>query len=407
MTTLVQSAFAAGSPLAFATPNVVPNTAGNFLAVVIYMEATIANPSITCSDLLGNVYQGLGLRVNDNATAYAELFIVPSCLAGINEVTGTVFDGATPLAGERLLIHEFTPVPTFYRSVHASGTGLTQSSGPVVAGDNSFLFGYEMANITSGQTAVTPGVGWTQAIVFSPAPAVITQYKDIVSAGNYDSTTTSTVSKGSACHWVAEILAFDEVPPMSTADIALTVPAVAISSVAWVPVTADVALTTPAVAIAGAAQDGQQGAIAMTLTKVSPTVVGQVGVQLAGALVVKKASISVSGHLSTDPPGQVGIPPLALSVNAQTGTAYTIQHNDRERLVTFLNSSPVAVTVPEAVAAFGYGWRCAVHNKGAGTVTITPSAGKINEASNIALTTGQGFDIVSDGKDWQIEGDLT
>ena len=93
-------------------------------------------------------------------------------------------------------------------------------------------------------------------------------------------------------------------------------------------------------------------------------------------------------------------------VNAQTGKTYTILHGDREKLVTFSNSDPVAVTIPEATGPFGSGWRCQVQNKGVGTVTITPTAGTIDDAANLSLVTGRGVWIFSDGANWQVEGDL-
>jgi len=88
-------------------------------------------------------------------------------------------------------------------------------------------------------------------------------------------------------------------------------------------------------------------------------------------------------------------------INAQTGTTYTVVAADNGKLVTFSNASSVAVTLPQATTAFSIGWSCFVHNKGAGTVTITPTTSTINGGSTLVLTTGQGALIVSDGTNYQ------
>jgi len=91
-------------------------------------------------------------------------------------------------------------------------------------------------------------------------------------------------------------------------------------------------------------------------------------------------------------------------VNAQTGTTYTVVDGDRAKLLTLSNASPVAVTLPQANATttFVSGWFVDVMNKGAGTVTITPTTSTINGASSLNLVTGAGVRIVSDGTNYQI-----
>lgn len=87
-------------------------------------------------------------------------------------------------------------------------------------------------------------------------------------------------------------------------------------------------------------------------------------------------------------------------VNAQTGTSYTYVTGDGVNMVTHSNASSIAGTLPQAGASFPNGWKLAVKNIGAGTLTITPTTSTINGASSIVLTTGQGVTIVSDGTNY-------
>lgn len=89
-------------------------------------------------------------------------------------------------------------------------------------------------------------------------------------------------------------------------------------------------------------------------------------------------------------------------VNAQTGTSYTIQASDVTKLVTFNNSSAVAVTLPAgSLTGFGAGTIYSVRNLGAGTVTLTCAcliySASGTGAATLALAQAQGADIYSDG----------
>ncbi len=90
------------------------------------------------------------------------------------------------------------------------------------------------------------------------------------------------------------------------------------------------------------------------------------------------------------------------TINAQTGTSYTIQSTDACKLVTFSNGSAVAVTLPQAAGVFGAGWSFDTQNKGAGTVTITPTTSTINGSSTLTIATNKGCTIVSDGTNYQV-----
>ena len=86
--------------------------------------------------------------------------------------------------------------------------------------------------------------------------------------------------------------------------------------------------------------------------------------------------------------------------NDQTGTTYTIVKEDRNKLLTFNNASSIAVTLPQAGANFPDGWMVMVRNKGAGTVTVTPSTSTINAAASIALAQNTACFIRSDGSNY-------
>jgi hypothetical protein len=65
---------------------------------------------------------------------------------------------------------------------------------------------------------------------------------------------------------------------------------------------------------------------------------------------------------------------LSLTINAQTGTSYTVLDGDCGKLVSVNNASAVAVTLPQANGStFISGWSADFLNKGAGTVTVTPT----------------------------------
>jgi hypothetical protein len=94
------------------------------------------------------------------------------------------------------------------------------------------------------------------------------------------------------------------------------------------------------------------------------------------------------------------VPQLPEYVNAQTGTTYTYVAGDWGRLVTHTNAAAIAGTLPQASATFPHGWWMDVQNRGAGTLTITPTTSTVDGAASLALTTGQGVRIVSDGTNY-------
>lgn len=89
-------------------------------------------------------------------------------------------------------------------------------------------------------------------------------------------------------------------------------------------------------------------------------------------------------------------------VNPQTGTSYTYLDGDRGKLVTHSNAAAIAGTLPQAGASstFVAGWFVDVQNRGAGTLTITPTTSTIDGAATLVLTTGQGVRLFSDGTNY-------
>jgi hypothetical protein len=92
---------------------------------------------------------------------------------------------------------------------------------------------------------------------------------------------------------------------------------------------------------------------------------------------------------------------LSLTINAQVGTSYTVVDGDCGKLVSFNNAAAVAVTLPQANGStFVSGWSVDFQNRGAGTVTITPTTSTINGAANFLLTQNQGMHCQSDGTNY-------
>jgi hypothetical protein len=99
--------------------------------------------------------------------------------------------------------------------------------------------------------------------------------------------------------------------------------------------------------------------------------------------------------------GVGGFVPTA--INAQIGTSYPIQNSDQSALVTFNNTSAVAVTLAQAGSSnlFQAGWWCYVKNKNTGLVTITPTTSTISGFPQIVLAKNQWALIISDGTNYE------
>lgn len=93
-----------------------------------------------------------------------------------------------------------------------------------------------------------------------------------------------------------------------------------------------------------------------------------------------------------------------VSPNAVTATTYTVADTDRNRLTTFSNTSPVAVTLPQAGASsqFLSGWYSWFRNINTGVVTITPTTSTIDGAATFKLRKGQDILVISDGPNYLV-----
>lgn len=92
----------------------------------------------------------------------------------------------------------------------------------------------------------------------------------------------------------------------------------------------------------------------------------------------------------------------SISINAQTGTSYAFVDGDRAKLVTLSNASSIAGTIAQAGGggSFVAGWHTDIQNRGAGTLTLTPTTSTIDGSANLVLTTGQGVRLFSDGTNY-------
>ncbi len=95
---------------------------------------------------------------------------------------------------------------------------------------------------------------------------------------------------------------------------------------------------------------------------------------------------------------------IAECLNAKTTTSESFADSDRGKFVTFSNAGATAVTIARAgtASAFQNGWVVFARNKGAGTVTITPTTSTIDGSATYTLRQNDWVAIVSDGTDYQV-----
>lgn len=86
-------------------------------------------------------------------------------------------------------------------------------------------------------------------------------------------------------------------------------------------------------------------------------------------------------------------------VNAQSGTAYSLQSGDCGKLLTANNAAAVTVNLL-APGTAGNGYWFEVQNLGAGTARLSPASGQINGAAYLDVLQGQGVTVATDGSNY-------
>lgn len=78
---------------------------------------------------------------------------------------------------------------------------------------------------------------------------------------------------------------------------------------------------------------------------------------------------------------------VPLTYNLQTGTTYTLQLSDNNKIVIFSSASSVTLTLPNSLTV---GFNCILLQKGAGQVTLSPAAGAtLNNRLSFTKLAGQ------------------
>jgi hypothetical protein len=135
------------------------------------------------------------------------------------------------------------------------------------------------------------------------------------------------------------------------------------------------------------------------------------GAALAQTPSVPRATINgVTAGCGLAGGGTIGNVELDSSIgyNPQLANSYTVLTGDCGKLVSFSNLSSVAVTLPQAGSTgFEAGWNAVLTNYGPGTVTVTPTVSTIGGATTLSLPSGFGAQVVSDGSNWQVSGNLS
>jgi hypothetical protein len=82
----------------------------------------------------------------------------------------------------------------------------------------------------------------------------------------------------------------------------------------------------------------------------------------------------------------------------QTGTTYTVQNTDYQGIVIFNTSSPITVTLNQAVKT---NFSCTILNLGTGAITLSPNGGlTVNGNATLALASGIGCQVFFANRSW-------
>ena len=79
-------------------------------------------------------------------------------------------------------------------------------------------------------------------------------------------------------------------------------------------------------------------------------------------------------------------PLTTVAINPQTGTTYTLQESDRDKIVELNNSSAITVTLGTAADALPVGSNITILQTGAGQVTVVGSSVTVNSNPGLKLS---------------------
>jgi hypothetical protein len=113
------------------------------------------------------------------------------------------------------------------------------------------------------------------------------------------------------------------------------------------------------------------------------------------ALFFAAISAGTTVHAQNPNPNRITGDQIRILTNIQTGSTYTIVQGDCGKLLSFTNSNPVAVTLPQAGQVILPGCWIELQNSGAGTLTLTPTISTVDGLASVALASGSGLRLVS------------
>jgi len=103
---------------------------------------------------------------------------------------------------------------------------------------------------------------------------------------------------------------------------------------------------------------------------------------------------------------------LSSTLNIQSGTTYTLQASDNNKIISINNASPITVTLPNSLPV---GFTCILEQEGAGQVAVTPAAGATFQSALGDVHTATQYSLVylfvlSNGSGinaaWRMGGDM-
>lgn len=177
------------------------NTAGNFIAVGVWLDAS--GRTVTVTDSVGNTY-ALAKR-QANTTNVFETFILYAMNIGGGANTLTIsIDGAAAVM--RVIQYEFSGVAltnALDQTAGAEGTGTAVDSGSVVTGENNeliFVVGGSFTNV-----AWTAGTNYLNLLqIAAGAGKVAGEWQNLATAGSISGTFTL----GASASWTGAIATF-------------------------------------------------------------------------------------------------------------------------------------------------------------------------------------------------------